>query len=202
MSGRQQRVKIGDTFSDWAGTRRGIPQGCVLGPMFFNIFINDLFQHVKYAKLNAYADDHQIYSSSLDPLALEECICQEVNVANQWYKNNGMIFNQKKHQALILGKTEHTFNFPLNNATDIFGMTIDNKLSFDNHVSVICKKINNQFNVMLRFRKLFNKETLLKRYKAFALPHFYYCSSVRHFCGARNADKMDNLNKRILRFIL
>ena len=81
-------------------------------------------------------------------------------------------------------------------------MTIDNRLSFDNHVSVICKKINNQFNVMLRFRKLINKETLLKLYKAFILPHFYYCSSVWHFCGARNADKVDNLNKRILRFIL
>ena len=81
-------------------------------------------------------------------------------------------------------------------------MTIDNRLSFDNHVSVICKKINNQFNVMLRFRKLINKETLLKLYKAFILPHSYYCSSVWHFCGARNADKVDNLNKRILRFIL
>ncbi|RMX36737.1 hypothetical protein pdam_00023181 [Pocillopora damicornis] len=87
----------------------------------------------------------------------------------------------------------------LNNSIDIFGMTIDNRLSFDNHVSVICKKINNQFNVMLRFRKLINKETLSKLYKAFILPHFYYCSSVWHFCGARNADKVDNLNERILR---
>jgi len=81
-------------------------------------------------------------------------------------------------------------------------MTIGNKLSFHNHVSAVCKKINNQFNVMLRFRKLINKKTLLKLYKAFILPHFYYCSSVWHFCGARNTDKVDNLNKRILRFIL
>ena len=132
-----------DTFSNWADTKRGVPQGSVLGPMLFNIFINDLFQHVKYAKLNAYADDHQIYSSNLDPLALEKCICQEVNVANQWYKNNGMIVNKKKHQALILGKNEHNFCFPVNNSLDIFGMTIDKRLSFDNHVSVICKKINN-----------------------------------------------------------
>ena len=123
LLGRQQRVKIGDTSSSWAGTRRGVPQGSVLGPMFFNIFINDLFKHVKYAKLNAYADDHQIYSSSLEPLALEECICQEVNVANQWYKNNGMIVNEKKHQALILGKTEHNFSFLVNNSIDVFGMT-------------------------------------------------------------------------------
>ena len=127
---------------------------------------------------------------------------QPLNVANQWYKNNGMIVNEKKHQALILGKTEHNFCFPVKNSIDIFRMTIDNRFSFDNHVSVICKKINNQFNVMLRFRKLINKETLLKLYKAFILPHFYYCSSVWHFCGARNADKVDNLNKRILRFIL
>ena len=113
-----------------------------------------------------------------------------------------MIVNEKKHQALILGKTEHNFSFPGNNSVDIFGMTIDNRLSFDNHVSVICKKINNKFNVMLKFRRLINKETLLKLYKAFILPHFYYCSSVCHFCGAHNADKVDNLNKHILRFIL
>ena len=113
-----------------------------------------------------------------------------------------MIVREKKHQALILGKNEHNFCFPVNNSIDIFGVTIDNRLSFDNHVSIICKKINNQFNVMLRFRKLINKERLLKLYKAFTLPHFYYCSSVWHFCGARNTDKVDNINKRILRFIL
>ena len=66
----------------------------------------------------------------------------------------------------------------------------------------MCKKINKQFQVMLRFRNLIPRDTLLKLYKAFILPNFDYCSSVWHFCGARNTDKMEALNRRILRFIL
>ena len=103
-------------------------QGSVLGPILFNIFINDLFYHVKRVNLNAYADDHQIYYSDTDPVALQECLCKEVEVANQWYSENSMIVNKSKHQALILGDTEHTFSFPVKASIDIFGMTIDYKL--------------------------------------------------------------------------
>ena len=81
-------------------------------------------------------------------------------------------------------------------------MEIDNKLDFSSHVSNLCKRINNQFNVMLRFRKLIPRDTLLQICKAHILPHFDYCSSVWHFCGARNTDKLEELNKRILRLIL
>ena len=62
--------------------------------------------------------------------------------------------------------------------------------------------IFNQFNVMLHFPKLIPRDTLLKFYEVYNLPHFYYCSSVWDFCGARNTDKIEALNKRILRFIL
>ena len=67
--------------------------------------------------------------------------------------------------------------------------------------SVKCNH-NNQLNVMIRFRKLIFKFTLIKLYKAFILPYFYFCSAVWHFCGAQNTDKIEVLNKRILRFIL
>ena len=67
----------------------------------------------------------------------------------------------------------------------------------------IKRSVNNQFNVMLRFRILIRRKILFRRYKAYILSHFYYCSSVcRYFCGAHDVDKLEALNKRILRFIL
>ena len=96
---------------------------------------------------------------------------------------------------MILGDTEYTFSFPVKESIDIFGMNIDNKLQFDRHVSSACKKVNNQLNVMRRFRKLISKATLIKQYKALSI-------SVWHFCGARNTEKIEALNKIILRFIL
>ena len=61
LSTRIQSVKIGDTFSECRElVRRGVPQGSVLGPVFLNVHINDLFYHIKRANLNAYADDEQL----------------------------------------------------------------------------------------------------------------------------------------------
>ena len=113
-----------------------------------------------------------------------------------------MIGNGIKHQAIVLGKTGLSFSFSLKDSLDIFGINIDNRLRFDNYISTICKRINGLFNVMLRFRKLIPNGTVLRLYKAFIMPHFNYCLSVWHFCGARSSEKIYTLNKRILRFIL
>ena len=72
LYGRSQRVKVGDTCSAWESVRRGVPQENVLRLMLFKILINDLFFHIKRAKLNASDDDdHQVYYSHLDPAALD-----------------------------------------------------------------------------------------------------------------------------------
>ena len=117
-------------------------QGRVLGPnpILFNIFINDLFYHIKRAKLNAYAGDHQIYYSDRDPVALEVCLCKEVETANQWYNENGIIVNETKHQALILGDTMYAFSFSVKESIDIFGMTLTTNFSLTDTYPWYAKK--------------------------------------------------------------
>lgn len=110
-------------------------------------------------------------------------------------------WNPSRHQGMILGKTDHQFNFSVNDSEELFGITIDKDLMFKQHVSSMCKKVNNQFSVMTRFGKLMSTETMLHLYKAFILTHFYYCSMVWHFSSKQDSDKLDLLNKRILRFI-
>ena len=67
--------------------------------------MNDLFSHIKDLNIHAYADDEQLYDSAVDPRALEQRILHQVQSANQWYTENGMIVNPDKHHAMILGTT-------------------------------------------------------------------------------------------------
>ena len=66
-------------------------QGSALGPILFNVFINDLFFHIKSVKLNAYANDEQLYDSDFDPAELEKRLLHELNIANAWCTDNFVV---------------------------------------------------------------------------------------------------------------
>ncbi len=80
---------------------------------------------------------------------------------------------------------------------------MDNELKFNCYITKICNRVQEftEFCVIKRFGRLFSKKFLLRLYKVFILPHFRYCSLIWHFCGKRNTEKLESLNRRILRYI-
>ena len=139
-SGRLQKVKIGDVTSEWAAVSRGVPQGSILGPLLFNIFTSDLFYHITEVKLHACADDKQLYDSDTDPKLLDRRLMHQLNIANEWCRSNGILVNPTKHQAMRIENTDHVFSFPVQKSIELFGITVDDRLCFDEHVSNICKR--------------------------------------------------------------
>ena len=130
-----------------------------------------------------------IYYSHRDPVVLEECLCKEVETANQWYYRHGILSTKVNIRLWSLETPIILSPFLLKTQSIFLVWTLTSNLNLINiYLLSAERKETDQFNVMLRFRKLITKTTLLKIYKAFILAHFQFCSSVWHFCGARNTE--------------
>ena len=104
LRNRRYRVKIMGICSDWATINRGVPQGSVLGPLLFNIFLNDLF-HVKMScEIANYADDNHLYYENQCQNTLKYVLENDVNSATTWFENNYMCANPDKFQSIILNR--------------------------------------------------------------------------------------------------
>ena len=105
LTERFQRVKIGDTFSDWTRINKGVPQGSVLGPLLFNIFINDLMYISRSSEINAYADHTQLFTSGHDPVTIHHSMQADLQSASEWFQSNGMSLNVDKCLSMWVGSS-------------------------------------------------------------------------------------------------
>ena len=100
LSNRHQRVKIGKNVSSWSTIIKGVPQGSILGPLLFNIFINDIFFFVTKTTLYNYADDNTVSYSHKDVETLKETLISECLKLLKWFVDNQMQANPEKFQAI------------------------------------------------------------------------------------------------------
>ena len=201
-------MKIAGVYSSWNYISRGIAQGSILGPLLFNIFINNLLFIVKRCKLSSYADDTQIFYAHNDYREVESAIKSDLELVDKWYDENSLKRNNSKYQAVVMGKSDVTLDFkcenshiPVTKEFEMLGITIDNKLKFDNHVAKICRKVSQQIAVLKRMKKMLPFKTRHVLYLAFILPHFNYCSETWNFCSKSAADKSERSNERAIRFV-
>ena len=102
LQDRKQRVKISNSRSSWKQFTKGVPQGSILGPFLFNVFMNDLFLFMKNRKLYNYADDNSIMYSSPDLFSIISNLKIYCKNAIHWFASNGMKANPSKFQFMML----------------------------------------------------------------------------------------------------
>ena len=149
LSNRYQRWKIENSYSDWSEIKAGIPHGSILGPLLFNIFINDIFYFVYNSNLCNYADDNTLYSYDKDCNQIMNSLRSDFSILQKWFQNNFLVLNPGKCHFMLLGAKNFSPDFICNGiiikhstSEKLLGVIIENKLEFKEHISKMCKKAN------------------------------------------------------------
>ena len=208
LSNRQQRVKINSSFSDWKEIKIGVPQGSVLGPLLFNVFINDIFWFANRTKICNYADDTTIFACHPDLDNIIKQLEEDSTVIVKWFSDNFLKLNDDKCRLMIFGgkSTEATVtigNSKINESDyeKLLGVTFDKKLSFKKHVEDLYKKANQKLHALARLSNYIDpiKSEILMN--SFIRSQFNYCPLVWMFHDRATNSKLNRIQERALRMV-
>ena len=180
LQNRKQFVMVNGHVSDMRKISVGVPQGSILGPLLFLIYINDLLKAAPILSYILYADDTNIFST--DPKILQNEI---INIEN-WCIANKLVLNYSKTFQVIFKAPNKRFNSPdyivnlsnttleLKNETKFLGITLDSNITFKQHLVLLCQKLNLILFMMKAVRPYFDQKTMIELYYAFFYPHILY----------------------------
>jgi len=187
LSNRKQQVRLGNSNSSWMDVKSGIPQGSVLGPILFLLFINDM-PRVVNSVIKLFADDTKIYreiSSEDDCKALQT----DLDSLAAWSDSWQLRFNPSKCKCMHLGKCNPNVTYHISdNSEDIvvdsvasekdLGVLFDNDLKFSPHIQQKVKKANQTLGMVKRAFDCLDKEVFIPIYKSLIRPHIEYASVI------------------------
>ena len=201
--------RLDGVCSDFKTVESGVPQGSLLGPLLFNIFINDLNFCVPNVSLRLYADDTTAYLSDVSPTILEFSFNKDLQALSTWFESNYLTVNCAKTQALSVGPCAYHCSLFLNNAQieflrsiKILGVTLDKDLSYKEHISDQLKKAYAKASALRRIRRFLPHDAMIKLYKAFILPHLEYCGPLFVGIGTGQRNRLEDGNCYILRTLI
>ena len=213
LTNRSQIVTINSHFSDPQNINIGVPQGSILGPLLFIIYVNSLPDSVT-CKCIMYADDTTLLCSSSDPISLQSDLTSSLTSIANWFEVNKLTLNVKKTKLMIFGTNNILRNFEnisLTYATDLIdrvdsykylGVLFDPCLTWCNHVNSISSNISKRIGLIRRIKFFLPISTLIKLANALVMPHFDYCSSVWSNCNVQYSNNLQILQNRLARVLV
>ena len=184
LSDRWQRTKVNTSFSSWEQLLCGVPQGSVLGPLLFNIYINDLFFLLVGTHVCNFADDTTLTVCSAKMEDLIHELEDKTLSAILWFEYNYMKLNQSKCHFLTCGTLEQLWvkvgdeRIWESQSEMLLGMNIDKRMNFNLHLKGLCTKVNQKISALARIVGIlpFQKRHLIL--KTFIESQFSYCPLI------------------------
>ena len=209
LTNRKQRVKVVSQYSSWSTVIKSVPQGSALGPLLFNIFINDLLFFIEDSEVCNFADDNTL---SVCDFSLDEVIRKledDLHKTLNWLEVNGLVANPKKFQFMLLGlKGKHNICIDIDGkiikatkSVKLLGVTIDQNLNFDVHIKELCEKANRNIGALRRIFHLIPYENSKILFKTFFESTFGYCPLIWMFSNKIPNNKLNNVQKRALKIL-
>ena len=206
LSKRLQRVRINGSFSTWKEVNNGVPQGSVLGPLLFNIFLNDLFLLMNRSEICNYADDTTIYVCDSKIGCVIDGLEQDTAQLATWYPENYMKLNVDKCHLMIFGEKSKKMKIHFGEAVidesdeeTLLGITLDTKLSFKSHVQSLCRKASQKLHALSRISIFMDSKKIKLVMNTLILSHFSYCPLIWMFHDRKIENKINKIQERALR---
>lgn len=216
LTQRQQLVSLSDIRSDFQTVMYGVPQGSILGPLLFLLFINDLPLYVNDIHAELYADDTTLFDIQDSLTDIEQNLQAALNKLHIWCKSNGMVINTDKTKLMLLTTSQkrlrlenECLNLKYTNGSigktsheKVLGVFVDHNLSWSEHIKYLSKKINSNIWLLSKIKSFLSLPHRVQFYKSYIQPHIDFCNTVWGNTSEGNKIKVLRLQKRACRVIL